>query len=352
MNAFSEYQLKQEQRRLPELPDHLDYLCDITLEPQQFLIDGIMPQKCLSAIVGPSYSFKTFIALEMALSVAAGLPFHGEKVKQGTVIYVNGEGRHGIMTRINAWCQSKSIDPAGLPFILSKTPINLRDTAELAKLLAIYESVPDMRMIVIDTLNRCAGGMNENAPVDMAEFVNACSAMIHRFDCAVCVIHHTGKDLNGGARGHSSFYAALDTEISVKKLGNHDVQMICSKQKDAPEFETIQFIAVSTLDSIILEKTETRKANTKDKLTADQKLALECLRELIEASTATNSNVAAKKIHLEKWRDEFKRRYAGDNEKSKNTSHQRARKVLISLKLVEVKDDFYCLGDKATRGYK
>ena len=128
--------------------------------------------------------------------------------------------------------------------------------------------------------------------------------------------------------------------------------MICSKQKNAPEFETIQFIAVSTLDSIILEKTETRKANTKDKLTADQKLALECLRELIEASTATNSNVAAKKIHLEKWRDEFKRRHAGDNEKSKNTSHQRARKVLISLKLVEVKDDFYCLGDKATRGYK
>ena len=253
MNAFSKYQLKQEERRLPTLPDNLDYLRDIKLEPLQFLIDNIMPQNCFSAVVGPSYSFKTFIALDMALSVAAGLPFHGMDVKQGTVIYVNGEGRHGIMTRIDAWCQSKSVNRKKLPFILSSTPINLRDEPEVAILKSVNEDVPDVRMIVIDTLNRNAGGMNENASVDMAEFVNACSAMVHHFDCAVCVIHHTGKDTSSGARGYSSFYAALDTEISVKKLGDHDVQMICSKQKDAPEFETMQFIAVSTLDSIILE---------------------------------------------------------------------------------------------------
>jgi len=348
MNAFADYELKQTKRRLSELPDNLDYLCDIKLEKPKFLIADIMPANCLSAIVGPSYSYKTFIVLDMCLSVSSGLSFHEHDVEAGTVIYVNGEGRYGIMTRINAWCQSRSLDPKDLPFILSKAPINLRDTTELAKLKSIYEHVQDVRMIVIDTLNRNAGAMNENAPVDMAEFVNACSDLVHHFNCAVCVIHHTGKDVTGGARGHSSFYAALDTEISVKKVGEHDVQMICSKQKDAPEFETMQFIAVSTLDSIILEKTETRKTNAKNTLTADQKLALVCLQELIEANAATNGDVAGKNVHLDKWRHEFKRRHSGDNEKSKNTAHQRARKELISLKLVEVKDDFYSLGDKAT----
>ena len=246
------------------------------------------------------------------------------------------------------WCQSRSLEPKDLPFILSKSPINLRDTTELAKLKSIYEHVQDVRMIVIDTLNRNAGAMNENAPVDMAEFVNACSDLVHHFNCAVCIVHHTGKDVTGGARGHSSFYAALDTEISVKRVSEHDVQMICSKQKDAPEFETMQFIAVSTPDSIILEKTETRKASARNKLTADQKLALECLQELIEANTATNGNVASKSVHLDKWRDEFKRRHTGDNDKSKNKAHQRARNALVSLKIVEVKDDYYSLGDKAT----
>lgn len=124
--------------------------------------------------------------------------------------------------------------------------------------------------------------------------------------------------------------------------------MICSKQKDAPEFETMQFIAVSTLDSIILEQTETRRANVNNKLTADQKLALECLQGLIEADAATNSNVAVKSVHLDKWRHEFKQRHTGDNDKSKNTAHSRARKALVSLKLVDVNDDLYSMGDKAT----
>ena len=116
-------------------------------------------------------------------------------------------------------------------------------------------------------------------------------------------------------------WISIGLGFRVKKLGDHDVQMICSKQKDAPEFKTMQFIAVSTLDSIILEKTETRKANAKNKLTADQKLALECLQELIEANTATNGNVAGKNVHLDKWRHEFKRRHTGDNDKSKNLPH-------------------------------
>ena len=126
----------------------------------------------------------------------------------------------------------------------------------------------------------------------------------------------------------------------------------CSKQKDAPEFETMQFVAVSTLDSIILEKTETRKADAKSKLTDDQKLALKCLKELLEVDTATNGNVASNSVHLGKWRNEYKRRHTGDNDRSKNKAHQRARNALVSLGFVEVKDDFYSLGDMATRGDK
>ena len=348
MNSFSDYKIKKVEPSLVILPDNLDYLRDIKIEKPRFVIEKIIPEICLSAIIGPSYTYKTFIALDMALSVASGTPFHGNKVKQGTVIYVNGEGRHGIMMRINAWCQSRSIDHKELPFILSKHAINLRDASELKTLKSIFEHVQDISIIVIDTLNRNAGGMNENAPVDMTEFVNACSELVHHFNCAVCVIHHAGYSSSERARGHSSFYAALDTEINVKKIGNHDVQLINTKQKDAPEFETIQLMAVSILDSLILEKTETRKGNVKHKLTPDQKLALECLRELIDTNTATNGNVAENKVHLDKWRHEFKRRHTGDNDKSKNRAHQRARNTLVSLKLVNAKDDFYSLGDNAT----
>jgi len=38
----------------------------------------------------------------------------------------------------------------------------------------------------------------------------------------------------------------------------------------------------------------------------------------------------------------------GQHDKSKNIAHQRARKALISFSLVQVKDDYYSLGDNAT----
>ena len=58
-----------------KLPGNLDYLRDIKIEAPQFLIKAILPAPSFSAIVGPSYSYKTFIALDMAFSVAAGIPY-------------------------------------------------------------------------------------------------------------------------------------------------------------------------------------------------------------------------------------------------------------------------------------
>ena len=113
-----------------KLPGNLDYLRDIKIVAPQFLINAILPVPSFSAIIGPSYSYKTFIELDMALSVAAGIPFHGYEVTQGTAVYINGEGRHGVMTRISlVRKQSITTQPS---FILSKAPINLRDQTALA----------------------------------------------------------------------------------------------------------------------------------------------------------------------------------------------------------------------------
>ena len=53
---------------------------------------------------------KTFVALDMALSIAKGLPFHGLPTKQGAVAYIAGEGARGLLGRIEAWYRSKRVD--------------------------------------------------------------------------------------------------------------------------------------------------------------------------------------------------------------------------------------------------
>jgi RecA-family ATPase len=244
---------------------------------------------------------------------------------------------------------SKSCDE--IPFILSQTAINFRDGENIKQLKTLHEQVDNISLIVIDTLNRNSGGMNENAPADMSEFINACSELVDHFGCSVCVVHHTGKDANG-ARGHSSFYAALDTELTTKRVGQHDVLLKCTKQKDAPEFADMQFMAVTTGNSITLDQIEVQKFDKKYELKGDHRLAFDCFNELLEGKQATIGNVAAQNVKLDHWRNLFKQRHAGDNDKSKNTAHLRARKSLVHWGFLDVKDDVYSLGDKATRGDK
>jgi putative DNA primase/helicase len=52
----------------------------------------------------------------------------------------------------------------------------------------------------------------------------------------VLVIHHSGKDLDKGARGSSAFRAALDVEFNVRREGDGGALVLsCTKMKDSEE---------------------------------------------------------------------------------------------------------------------
>ena len=52
-------------------------------EKQHYLIKQWLPFEGTGVLVGPSNTGKTFIALDMAMSVAAGTDWHGHKVRSG-----------------------------------------------------------------------------------------------------------------------------------------------------------------------------------------------------------------------------------------------------------------------------
>ena len=75
MNDFAKYDLKQSKRTTPALPLGLAFLRDIEIVPPKFLVESILPLSCLIAVVGASYTYKSFLMLDMALCVASGVPF-------------------------------------------------------------------------------------------------------------------------------------------------------------------------------------------------------------------------------------------------------------------------------------
>lgn len=60
-------------------------------KPRPFIVEDIVPAGYLSALFGPGDTGKSHLALQLAVSVAAGIPFLGKQTIQGDVLYVDYE---------------------------------------------------------------------------------------------------------------------------------------------------------------------------------------------------------------------------------------------------------------------
>jgi len=193
-------------------------------EPVEWLIQDVLPRKGFSALFGPPGSFKSFVALDIAHSVATGTAWMGKEVATpGAVLYICGEGHGGVGARIRA-CRLHHRTAPGAKVYVIRHQLNLRSSKEdIQQLhLAISNLVQrgDIRfeLVQVDTLARAFGGGNENDSSDMGAFIASLSKIQRLLDCALQIVHHVGKDITKGLRGHSSLLGALDTELELQRL--------------------------------------------------------------------------------------------------------------------------------------
>lgn len=221
---------------------------DIQDEPVEWLIHGILPSKSFSALFGPPGSFKSFIALDMAEAIATGRPWMGNEIEQqGAVLYICGEGFGGMGARIKA-CQIHHSTPKGAPIYVIRHQLNLRSSAEdfNALMMAVVQLVEttgiEFQLLIIDTLARAFGGGNENDSDAMGSFITSMGKIQEFLACALMVLHHSGKDLAKGLRGHSSLLGAVDTQLEILRFEDQAKGVISlTKQKDGQDGIRIGF---------------------------------------------------------------------------------------------------------------
>ncbi|MFP2516143.1 helicase RepA family protein [Buttiauxella agrestis] len=208
---------------------------------QDYVIKHILPAQSLCSIYGPSGSYKSFLAVSWACHIAAGVPWAGRKVSQAAVLYIVGEGGVGVPRRVKAWELAFKQNASNL-FLVNRPvfPVRKPDVNEvlLAARQVEAECGLPVGLVVIDTLARCFGGNDENDARDMGAFIEGCDTIKQKTGATVLVVHHSGKDEAKGARGSSSFRAALDAEFNVKREGEGSALILsCTKMKDAEELE-------------------------------------------------------------------------------------------------------------------
>jgi hypothetical protein len=237
-----------------------------TAPPPVWLVSGVIPQNKLMLVYGASGSGKTFLMLDLAMSIARGSRWFGRRVQQGGVIYVAGEGN--LKPRVDAYMTHwKLTDDDVKGFRGRSTALNLRtpDGDDRQLLIGLENTAAEMGrvdLVVLDTLNALMAGGDENSSHDMGRMIAVARQIMTRLNCSVAYVHHPGKAEDRGARGHSSLKAAVDTEIYVEG-GDPRVASI-TKQRDG---ETgIQF--AYKLVTVDLGPSPDPEADTDDRYTS------------------------------------------------------------------------------------
>lgn len=319
-----------------------------------YLVADFVETECLAMLFGEPGCGKSFVAIDLALSVATGEGFHSRKVLAGPVVYLAGEGHNGLMRRIAAWSKERNVDVTQCPLFLSQSAaqflndVLVREVAEAVERIKVALGPPTL--IIVDTVARSFGGGDENSTPDMTKFVAALDQFRARYGCTILLVHHTGHSDKGRARGNTALKGALDAEYRVS-LKRKVVTIECTKMKDAPEPQPMHFslmsVALETgqdgnpVTSAVLRPSADFSKDGVPKLTDMQMLAIEAYEDAVKADGTLNPDGVFAGIHLEHWRAHFYRKHTGDSKDTKRHAFNRARKELVEMKRFRVDNDVY-----------
>jgi hypothetical protein len=201
------------------------------------LIDNVIDQGTCALLYGHRGTYKSFIALDWALSVATGRPWQGRPTEQRRVLYVAAEGAFGFKGRTDAWEIGWRRQVSDDEFLILPKPVNLTDPGEVAELGALI-AWGGYGLVVLDTMARCTVGAEENSAKDIGQVVDQMYRLLNLTPDGrgvVLGVHHTGKDGNR-LRGSSAYEAGVDSLYSVKRPDRGGpVILDREKRKDGPE---------------------------------------------------------------------------------------------------------------------
>ena len=231
----------------------------------EWLIDETIQADGLTVIYGAPKSFKTFVALDMAMHLANGINWRGLETKPATVLYVCAEGAPGVGPRVRAWCNRHggNIDRIGWVTVAPNLFAADGDTWHVGELAAEIGA----GLVIIDTLARAMPGGDENSAKDIGYVIANFDSIREQAGCALIAVHHTGKDAARGMRGSSSLQGAVDTSLEVVGDANA-VNVRVADQKNAESDRAWWFKPTREQPSLVLEpttgsgsSTDTRDAN-------------------------------------------------------------------------------------------
>jgi hypothetical protein len=209
---------------------------------RDWLVKDLILARSFGILFGPPGCGKSFLLADLMLNGSAAAlearrvedkEWFGYRLNGFGVVYLVAEGSDDFVIRLHAWRLNQGLDPeTPLPFVFLPTSVDLASSDADTKRLTEEVRGIDLLMrekcgvgvgaVVIDTVSRALAGGNENDSAVMGGFVRNCEAIQKELQVAVVGVHHGGKEVGRGPRGHEALLGAADFTWEVTPRSNEE----------------------------------------------------------------------------------------------------------------------------------
>lgn len=216
----------------------------------RWMVQTLWPRAGVGIIGGAPKCGKSWLGLDLAVSVASGTPSLDTfpvAASGGVLVYMAEDAAAVVKQRLAGICSHRGLDLAALPIgVITAPSLRLdlpRDQDRLQQ--TVRRHAP--RLLLLDPFVRLHR-VNENQAQDVSAILGYLRELQRAHDLALVVVHHARK--NGGPtggqslRGSGDFFAWVDTALSLRR---HRQQLLLSAEhRAAPAPEPVALSLVGT----------------------------------------------------------------------------------------------------------
>jgi hypothetical protein len=214
------------------LPVEPAYRLAARAEQQRWLVTGLWSEGAVGIVGGEPKCCKSFLALDLAVAVASGLPaLRRFAVPQPgrVLLYAAEDAQHIVRERLCGICEAAGCELATLDVQVITVPTLRLDLEHDRERLRSTVEALRPRLLILDPFVRLHR-IDENSSGEVAPLLAYLRELQRRYALADLLVHHAKKSSERvrpgqGLRGSSEFHAWGDSNLYLRRSSAEDLTL-------------------------------------------------------------------------------------------------------------------------------